>query len=42
MPCKNPHAVALGRRGGEVSSPTKALAARVNPKKGGRRRKAGA
>jgi hypothetical protein len=33
---KNPHAVALGRLGGLVSSPAKARAARENGKKGGR------
>lgn len=37
---KNPHAVALGRRGGAVSSPEKAAAARANGQKGGRPRKA--
>jgi hypothetical protein len=30
---KNPHAVALGRKGGSVSSPAKAKAARVNATK---------
>ncbi len=41
---KNPHAVALGRLGGSVSSPRKTRAVRINgrlggrpPKKGGRR-----
>jgi hypothetical protein len=33
---KNPHAVALGRLGGLVSSPAKAKAARENGRKGGR------
>lgn len=37
---KNPHAVALGRKGGAatkgVSSPAKTRAARLNGKKGGR------
>lgn len=37
---KNPHAVALGRKGGQVSSAAKADAARANGKKGGRPRKA--
>jgi hypothetical protein len=36
MPRKNPHAVALGRLGGRVSSPAKALAVRRNAQKGGR------
>jgi general stress protein YciG len=40
---KNPHAVALGRKGGKASkgktSPAKAAAARENGKKGGRPRK---
>jgi hypothetical protein len=36
---KNPHAVALGRQGGSVSSDRKAAAARKNGKKGGRPRK---
>lgn len=40
MPRKNPHAVALGRRGGRVggksTSPAKIAAARVNGRKGGR------
>ena len=35
---KNPHAVALGRTGGRVTSDAKAQAARRNGKKGGRRR----
>ena len=38
-PCKNPHAVALGRRGGKVTSDAKAHAARENGKKGGRPKK---
>lgn len=44
MPRKNPHAVALGRKGGKVggkaTSNAKAAAARENGKKGGRPRKA--
>jgi hypothetical protein len=36
MPRKNPHAVALGRRGGRVSTRVKAKAARRNAKLGGR------
>lgn len=36
---KNPAAVALGRRGGRVSSPAKAEAARRNAQKAGRRPK---
>ena len=32
---KNPAAVALGRRGGRVTSEAKAIAARENGKKGG-------
>lgn len=40
MTAKNPHAVALGRRGGQVGgkvkSEAKAAAARENGKKGGR------
>ena len=36
---KNPHAVALGRRGGRVKSAAKIAAARNNGKKGGRPRK---
>jgi hypothetical protein len=35
---KNAHAVALGRLGGEVSSPAKRRAARANAKRGGRPR----
>ena len=33
---KNPHAVALGRRGGKVKSEAKAKTAKRNGKKGGR------
>jgi hypothetical protein len=33
---KNPHAVALGRLGGSVSSPAKTRAVRANGKLGGR------
>jgi len=36
---KDPHAIALGRRGGRVSSDAKTAAARRNGKKGGRPRK---
>lgn len=36
MTRKNPHAVALGRRGGSVKSAAKTLAARANGAKGGR------
>lgn len=40
---KNPHAVALGRRGGKatkgISTPKKAAAARANGKLGGRPKK---
>lgn len=36
---KNPHAVALGRKGGCVTSDAKAAAARENGKRGGRPRK---
>ena len=32
MPKKNPHAVALGRRGGKATSPAKTKAARENAK----------
>ena len=32
---KNPHAVALGRKGGKVTSEAKAAAARLNARKGG-------
>jgi len=35
----NPHAVALGRKGGKAKSPAKAAASRENGKKGGRPRK---
>jgi hypothetical protein len=36
---KNPHAVALGRKGGKVRSEVKAAAVRENGKKGGRPKK---
>jgi hypothetical protein len=36
---KNQHAVALGRKGGKVTSDAKAAASRKNGKKGGRPRK---
>lgn len=36
---KNPHAVALGKRGGKAKSERKAAASRENGKKGGRPRK---
>jgi hypothetical protein len=36
---KNPHAVALGRRGGQVKSDAKAEAAKRNGRKGGRPKK---
>lgn len=36
MPRKNPHAAALGRKGGSSTSERKAAAARENGKKGGR------
>jgi hypothetical protein len=36
MARKNPHAVALGRKGGSVKTDAKADAARENGKKGGR------
>jgi hypothetical protein len=36
---KNVHAVALGKKGGESTSPRKAAAARANGKKGGAPRK---
>jgi hypothetical protein len=36
MPRKNPHAVALGRKGGSRSTAAKRRAARANGKKGGR------
>lgn len=43
MPRKNPHAVALGRRGGKVggksTSDAKRAAARLNGSKGGRPKK---
>lgn len=38
-PRKHPGAVALGRRGGKVTSPAKAAAARANGLKGGRPKK---
>lgn len=37
---KNPHAVALGRKGGQTTSTAKSKAARENGKKGGRPKKA--
>jgi hypothetical protein len=37
---KNPHAVALGRRGGKVTSAAKTQASRANGTKGGRPKKA--
>lgn len=33
---KNPHAVALGKKGGSVTSKAKAKASRLNGKRGGR------
>jgi hypothetical protein len=36
---KNPHAVALGRKGGQARSAAKTRAVRENAKKGGRPRK---
>jgi hypothetical protein len=36
MPNKNPHAVALGRRGGQQRSPAKTATAQANGKRGGR------
>lgn len=36
---KNPHAVALGRKGGKIKSEAKTEAARANGKKGGRPKK---
>lgn len=36
MTRKNPHAVALGRKGGQVKSTAKTAAAQANGKKGGR------
>jgi hypothetical protein len=42
MTRKNPAAVALGRKGGRVSSEAKAEAARANGKKGGRPKKSAA
>jgi len=45
MPRKNPHAVALGRKGGlagkGITSPAKAAAARLNGAKGGRPKRIG-
>jgi hypothetical protein len=38
-PRKNPHAVALGRKGGQAKSAAKTAAVRENAKKGGRPRK---
>lgn len=37
MTKKNPHAVALGRKGGQAKSAAKTAAARANAKKGGRK-----
>ncbi len=42
MKRKNPHAAALGKLGGSVSSPAKRRAARENGKLGGRPRRKGA
>jgi hypothetical protein len=39
MPKKNPHAVALGRKGGRAKSDRKAATARENGRKGGRPKK---
>lgn len=39
---KNPHAVALGRKGGKAKTVAKADAARANGKKGGRPKKVAA
>jgi hypothetical protein len=36
MARKNPHAVALGRRGGNANTPAQALARAANARKGGR------
>lgn len=36
---KNPHAVALGRKGGQSTSPEKVAAARDNGRKGGRKKR---
>lgn len=36
---KDPNAVALGRKGGKVKSEKKAIASRLNGKKGGRKKK---
>ena len=37
-PPKNPHAVALGRKGGQARSEAKARASRANGRKGGGRK----
>jgi len=39
MPKKNPHAVALGRKGGRVKSEAKAIAARLNARQPRKRQK---
>jgi hypothetical protein len=39
MPRKNPHAVALGTKGGQARTPKKIAAARVNARKAGRKPK---
>jgi len=38
---KNPHAVALGKKGGKIKSKAKSLAAKANGRLGGRPKKAG-